>query len=335
MTITLPDSMRCIEVLAPGGPEAMRLSQSALPVPRPGEVLIRVQAAGVNRPDVQQRKGSYPPPPGASPVLGLEAAGEVAALGAGVTLYSPGDQVTALCNGGAYAEYVAVPATQCLPWPRGFDAVRAAALPENYFTVWANVFDLGRLGEGETLLVHGGTSGIGITAIQLALARGATVFATAGSAEKCAAITALGATAINYREADFAEAVSAATGDRGADVVLDMIGAAYLPRNVKALARGGRLVIIAFMGGSKAAEFDLAPVMMKRLTITGSTMRPRTAAEKAAIAEALRQTAWPLLEDGRCTPVIAALFALPEVAKAHALMESSRHIGKIMLKIAN
>ena len=335
MTHTLPDSMRFIEVPTPGGPEAMRLAEGALPVPRAGEVLVRVQAAGVNRPDVQQRKGQYPPPPGASPVLGLEAAGEVAALGDGVTQLSLGDQVTALCNGGAYAEYAAVPAAQCLPWPRGFDAVRAAALPENYFTVWANVFEIGRLGAGETLLVHGGTSGIGITATQLALARGAKVFATAGSAEKCAAIATLGATAINYKDQDFAGAIAAATGDRGVDVVLDMIGADYLARNIKVLARGGRLVIIAFMGGSKAEAVDLAPVMMKRLTITGSTMRPRTAAEKGAIATALRDQVWPLLEAGRCAPVIAEVFPLAEAGKAHALMESSRHIGKIMLKIAD
>ena len=333
--MTLPDTMRRIEVLAPGGPEAMRLGQSTLPSPGAGEVLLRVQAAGVNRPDVQQRKGQYPPPPGASPVLGLEAAGEVVALGDGASGFTIGDRVTALCNGGAYAEYVAVPATQCLPWPRGFDAVRAAALPENYFTVWANVFDLGRLGEGETLLVHGGTSGIGITAIQLAVARGAKVFATAGSAEKCAAIEALGATAINYREQEFAAAIAAATGGKGVDVVLDMIGAAYAAPNIASLARGGRLVLIAFMGGSKVAQFDLAPVMMKRLTVTGSTMRPRTAAEKGDIAAALRAQVWPLLEAGRCGPVIAEVFPLRDVAKAHALMESSRHIGKIMLKIAD
>jgi NADPH2:quinone reductase len=333
--MTIPTTMKFIEVQTPGGPEAMVLAEMAVPAPRPGEVLIRVQAAGVNRPDIQQRKGAYPPPPGASPVLGLEAAGEVVALGEGVTSLGLGARVTALCNGGAYAGYVTVPATQCLPWPAGYDAIRAAALPETYFTVWANLFMLGRLAPGETMLVHGGTSGIGITAIQMAVAIGATAFATAGSAQKCAAITRLGAQAINYKTADFAEEIDKLTGKAGVDVVLDMVGAPYAQRNLACLKRGGRLVQIAFMQGAKAESFDLLPIMMKRLTVTGSTMRPRTAAEKGEIADALRANIWPKLSTGVFAPVIDQVFPLAEVAAAHALMESSTHIGKIMLHIAD
>ncbi len=333
--MTIPDMMTFIEVPSPGGPEAMRLGEMQVPHPRAGEVLIRVQAAGVNRPDIQQRKGAYPPPPGASPVLGLEAAGEVAALGEGVTSLTVGARVTALCNGGAYAGYVTVPATQCLPWPAGYDAIRAAALPETYFTVWANLFMLGGLKAGETMLVHGGTSGIGITAIQMAVAIGATAFATAGSDEKCAAITRLGAHAINYKTQDFAEEIGKLTDKAGIDVVLDMVGAPYTPRNLACLKRGGRLVQIAFMQGSKAESFDLLPIMIKRLTVTGSTMRPRTAAEKGEIASALLQNIWPRLEAGAFAPVIDQVFPLAEVGAAHALMERSTHIGKIMLHIAD
>jgi NADPH2:quinone reductase len=326
--------MRFIDVPTPGGPEAMQIATGRLPAPPPGEVLIRVQAAGVNRPDVQQRKGAYPPPPGASPILGLEAAGEVAALGEGVTEWRLGAPVTALCNGGAYAEYVTAPAGQCLPWPRGFTAVQAAALPENYFTVWANVFDMAALREGEKLLVHGGTSGIGITAIQLAVARGAAAFATAGSAEKCAAITRLGATAINYKEADFVAVIAEATGKAGVDVVLDMVGGPYTARNLKCLARDGRLQQIAFMQGSVVEKFDLLPVMMKRLRISGSTLRPRTAGEKAAIAASLRREVWPKLDAGAFAPIIDSVLPLEQVAEAHRRMESSAHIGKIMLTVA-
>jgi len=333
MTQTLPATMRFVYVPTPGGPEAMQIATTALPEPKAGEVLLRVHAAGVNRPDVQQRKGAYPPPPGASPILGLEAAGEVVALGEHVTGVAIGDHVTALCNGGAYAEYVAVPATQCLPWPKNFSAIQAAALPENYFTVWANLFALGHLGAGESLLVHGGTSGIGITAIQMALARGAKVFATAGSAAKCAAIEALGATAINYKETDFAEAILAATDKRGVDVVLDMVGAPYVERNLRVLARLGRLVFIAFMNGSKIENFDLLPIMIKRLTITGSTMRPRTVEDKAALADSLRTEIWPLLDAGAFAPVIDRVFAFEDVVQAHELMESSTHIGKIILSL--
>jgi NADPH2:quinone reductase len=332
---TLPATMRFIDLPTPGGPEAMRLAETTLPVPKPDEILLRVQAAGINRPDIQQRKGLYPPPPGASPILGLEAAGEVAAIGAEVTAFKTGDHVTGLCNGGAYAEYVAIPATQCLLWPKNFSAIQAAALPETCFTVWANVFDIGALQPGESLLVHGGTSGIGITAIQMALAQGSKVFATAGSAEKCAAITALGATAINYKTQDFAAEIAAATGKHGVDVILDMVGAAYTPRNIASLARRGRLVQIAFLEGSKIQNFDLMPVMLKRLTITGSTMRPRTTAEKAAIAGALHAKIWPQLEAGLYAPIIHEVFAFEDVGKAHALMESSAHIGKIMLNIAD
>jgi NADPH2:quinone reductase len=333
--MAIPDMMRFIDVSTPGGPEAMRVAEMQVPAPGPGEVLIRVQAAGVNRPDVQQRKGAYPPPPGASPVLGLEAAGEVAALGDGAAGFALGEKVTALCNGGAYAEYVTVPATQCLPWPAGFDAIRAAALPENYFTVWANLITLGRLRAGESLLVHGGTSGIGITAIQFALARGATAFATAGSDEKCAAIARLGAQPINYKTQDFAEEIARATGKAGVDVVLDMVGTPYTPRNLACLKRGGRLVQVAFMQGAKAEALDLLPIMMKMLTVTGSTMRPRTAAEKGAIAASLRAEIWPALEAGRFAPVIDQVFPLAEVGAAHALMERSSHIGKIILRVAD
>ena len=329
----IPTTMRYVEVRTPGGPEAMTIAEMPVPQPKADEVLIRVHAAGVNRPDVQQRKGLYPPPSGASAVLGLEAAGEVVEVGEAVSLAKIGDRVTALCNGGAYAEYVTAPATQCLPWPAGFDAVRAAALPENYFTVWANVFDLGRLQKGETLLVHGGTSGIGITAIHLAMAQGAKVFATAGSAEKCAAIERFGAVAINYKQADFAAEIAQATAKRGVDVVLDMVGAPYTVRNVASLAFGGRLVQIAFIGGNIVEGFNLAPVMLKRLTVTGSTMRPRSAAEKGAIAAELRAKVWPQLDAGLYGPLIDQVFPLEEVAKAHALMESSAHIGKIMLRL--
>jgi NADPH2:quinone reductase len=325
--------MRFIEVATPGGPEVMRIAEMPTPAPKPGEVLIRVHAAGVNRPDVQQRKGLYPPPPGASPVLGLEAAGEVAAIGEAVTQYQIGDRVTALCNGGAYAEYVTAPASQCLPWPAGFDAVQAAAIPENYFTVWANVFDIGRLQASESFLVHGGTSGIGITAIQLAVARNALAYATAGSAEKCAVITRLGGVAINYREQDFAAELARLTEKKGVDVILDMVGAPYAVRNVGALAFGGRLVQIAIMEGAKVDGFNLATVMVRRLTVTGSTLRPRSTAEKAAIAAALHREVWPLLDSGKCHPIIHKVFPLAEAQAAHALMESSAHIGKIMLQI--
>lgn len=318
-----------------GGPADVLIPMRApVPTPADDEVLIRVMATGVNRPDVAQRQGSYPPPPGASPILGLETAGEVVATGAKASRYKVGDRVCALTNGGAYAEYCVAPEAQTLPWPKGYDALRAAAIPETYFTVWANLFDLGRLAAGETLLVHGGTSGIGITAIQLALALGAKVIATAGSAEKCEAIRKLGAEAINYREADFLEAVRTLTGKRGVDVVLDMVGAPYFVRNLKCLALDGRLILIAFLQGSKLEALDLTPIMTRRLTVAGSTMRPRTTAQKGAIADSLRAKVWPLLEAGRAGPIIHATFPLDQAADAHRLMESSAHIGKIVLDVA-
>ena len=327
-------SMRFIQVLGAGGPEVLHVATGPRPTPGDGEVLIRVLAAGVNRPDVAQRAGAYPPPPGASPIIGLEVAGEVAAIGQRVDGLSAGDRVCALVNGGGYAEYCVAPAVQCLPWPAGYDAVRAAAVPETYFTVWANLFGHGRLAEGESVLIHGGSSGIGVTAIQLARAFGAHVFATAGSAAKCAAITELGAQAINYRETDFADVVRTATDRRGVDVVLDMVGAPYAARNIASLATDGRLVMIAFLQGSTAESLDLLPIMVRRLTLTGSTMRPRTTAQKAEIAAALRAKVWPLLDQGRCGPIVHDVFPLAQAADAHRLMESSAHIGKIMLRVA-
>lgn len=326
--------MSYIDVPEAGGPQAMVLATGPLPVPKDDEILIRVQAAGVNRPDVQQRKGLYPPPPGASPILGLEVAGEVAALGPMASGFYPGHKVTALCNGGGYAEYVAVPCGQCLPWPEGYDAPRAAAIPENFFTVWANLFDMAQLQPQESLLVHGGTSGIGLTAIQLARAQGSAVFATAGSDDKCAFIARYGATGINYKTQDFQAVIAEATDKRGVDVVLDMVGAPYAQRNIKCLAPRGRLVQVAFMQGSKT-EIDLLPVMVKKLTITGSTMRPRSSAEKAAIAASLKQLVWPLLASGQVAPVIDKIFPLEQAAKAHELMEASTHIGKILLRVAD
>ncbi len=330
--MSLPETMTYVAVEKPGAPEAMTIARGPLPAPKLGEVLIRVQAAGVNRPDVAQRQGSYPPPPGASPLLGLEVAGEVV-VAAGP--WKVGDRVCGLANGGGYAEYCAVPATQCLPWPKGYDALRAAALPETYFTVWANLFQGGRLKAGESALIHGGTSGIGVTAIQLAVAFGATAYATAGSEEKVKACLDLGArAAINYRTGDFLEEIKRLTEGRGVDVVLEMVGAPYLARDVRALAMDGRIVLIAFLQGSKVENFDFLQVMTKRLTITGSTMRPRTAAEKASIADELRAKVWPLLDAGRCAPVIYKTFPLADVVEAHRLMESSAHIGKIMLAVA-
>jgi NADPH2:quinone reductase len=301
-------------------------------VPKVDDILIRVRAAGVNRPDVLQRKGVYPPPEGASPLPGLEVAGDVAVLGGKVSGFAVGDVVTALLAGGGYAEYAVAPAGQCLPVPRGLSYTEAASLPETFFTVWSNLFDRARLRAEETLLVHGGTSGIGITAIQLAAAFGARVLATAGSAEKCAACLRLGATqAINYREEDFVTATRDATRGKGADVILDMVGGDYVARNIKACAADGRIVQIAFLGGSKVT-LDLMALMRNRITFTGSTLRPREPAFKAAIAVALRQKVWPLLERGRIRPVVDSVFPLADAAKAHARMESSQHIGKIVLE---
>ena len=328
--------MQFIQATHPGPPDTLQLATAPRPSPSSGELLIRVLAAGVNRPDVAQRQGLYPPPPGASPILGLEVAGEVVEKSPDVTAYDVGDRVCALANGGGYAEYCTAPATQCLPWPAGYDAIRAAGLPETYFTVWANLFMLGRLTAGESVLVHGGSSGIGLTAIQLASAFGATAFATAGSEEKTAACRSYGAAhAINYRTEDFAVDIKRLTEGRGVDVVLDMVGAPYTVRNIHSLAIEGRLVQIAFLQGSKPDGFDLMPIMVRRLTVTGSTMRPRSAAQKGEIAAALRARVWPLLDRGECGPVIHAVFPMAEAARAHALMESSAHIGKIILKVAD
>jgi NADPH2:quinone reductase len=330
----LPLEMRHVEVAAPGGPEVLRLASSPAPTPRANEVLIRVHAAGVNRPDVMQRSGRYPPPADASPVLGLEVAGEVIAAGDDVVALKPGDRVCALTNGGGYAEYCVAPAAQCLPWPTGYDAIRAAALPETYFTVWANLFGHGRLARGETVLVHGGTSGIGVTAIQLAREFGATVYATAGTPAKCAACVQLGAkAAIDYRNEDFAERIGELTQGIGVDVVLDIVGAPYFERNLKCLSMDGRLVEVATQGGAKVENFDLLYVMRRRLVITGSTMRPRSTAEKGALAQALRDKVWPALNAGRCGPVIHRVFPLAEVAEAHRLLESSAHVGKLVLEV--
>ena len=332
----VPTQMRHIVAATPGGPEVLRITTGPVPVPRPHEVLIRVAAAGVNRPDVLQREGRYPPPADASPLIGLEVAGHVVAVGTEVTQLQVGDRVTALTNGGGYAEYCVAPAVQCLPWPAGFDALRAAALPENYFTVWANLYLHGRLARGESVLVHGGTSGIGVTAIQLAREFGARVYATAGSDEKCAACMALGADgAINYRQHDFATRIAELTGGAGVDVVLDIVGAPYFERNLRCLAMDGRLVEVATMHGAKVEQFDLSRVMQRRLVITGSTMRPRTASEKGAIAQALRERVWPVLNTGRCAPVVYATFPLEDAAAAHRLMESSAQVGKIMLRVAD
>ena len=330
--MSIPQTMSYVHASGPGAPEVLGIAEGPVPSPKADEVLIRVEAAGINRPDVLQRQGSYPPPPGASPVLGLEVAGEVVAAGPDVSGFAIGDKVCGLANGGGYAAYCAVPAAQCLPWPRGYSAVQAGATPETAFTVWANVFRMGRLVKGETLLVHGGTSGIGVTAIQFAKEFGATVYATAGSEEKCAACLKLGASAaINYRTQDFAAEVKTLTGGKGVNVILDMVGAPYATKNIRSLGTEGRLVIIAFLEGSKVAEFDFLPVMLRRLTITGSTMRPRTTAQKGEIAADLRAKVWPVLDTGRCAPVVHATFPMAQAAEAHRLMETSAHIGKIVL----
>jgi NADPH2:quinone reductase len=324
--------MICIEIRSPGGPEVLQPIERDDPVAGQGEVLIRVEAAGVNRPDVLQRRGRYPVPPGASDIPGLEVAGSIVALGSGVEGWHVGDRVCALVAGGGYATLCVAPAPQCLPVPAGFDFISAGALPETFFTVWTNVFDRGRLSAGETALFHGGSSGIGTTAIQLAVARGAQAFVTAGSDDKCRACEALGAArAINYRRDDFVEVIKALTDGRGVDLILDMVGADYLARNIAALASGGRLVEIGFMGGTSSAALDLGEVMRRRLTITGSTLRPRSVEEKGMIAADLKREVWPLLERGLVKPVIFRTFPLAEAAAAHRMMESSEHVGKIVL----
>lgn len=332
--MTLPSTMRFVDLPSFGGPEVMTFSNGSLPSPKAGEILVKVEAAGINRPDVAQRQGNYPAPKDASPVLGLEVAGEVVALGEGVSEYKIGDHICALANGGGYAEYCVVPAGQALPFPRGYDAVKAAALPETFFTVWANLFQMAGLMEGESVLIHGGSSGIGTTAIQLAKAFGAEVYTTAGSKEKCDACEKLGAKrAINYREEDFAAVIKEATAGKGVDVILDMIGASYFEKNIASLAKDGCLSIIAFLGGTIAEKVDLRPIMVKRLTVTGSTMRPRTADEKRAIRDELVEQVWPLLEAGKLAPVIHDVIDFKQVAEGHKLMESSGHIGKIVMRV--
>ena len=325
--------MIAIEIREPGEPDVLVPVERPMPVLNDGEVLIKVAAAGVNRPDVFQRRGRYAPPPGASDIPGLEVSGVIEALGRGVHEWSVGDAVCALVTGGGYAEYCAAPASQCLPVPRGMDIVTAAGIPETFFTVWTNVFQRGRLQPRELLLVHCGSSGIGTTAIQLAKARGSRVFVTAGSAEKCTACEQLGAErAINYRDADFVAVLRELTGGRGVDVILDMVGGDYFARNIDALAVEGRLVEIATLHGVKA-DVNIQTIMGRRLTITGSTLRPRPVAEKAAIAAELRQHVWPLLESGTVKPIVHATFPLREAAEAHRVMESSAHIGKLLLVV--
>lgn len=325
--------MRAIEISKPGPADVLRLCERPLPVAKEGEVRIKVHAAGINRPDVFQRLGSYNPPPGASDLPGLEVAGEIVDGDMGATGFKIGDMVCALVQGGGYAEYVTAPVEQCLPVPRGLSPLEAASLPENFFTVWSNVFDRAQLGKGESLLVQGGTSGIGVSAIQLASALGHRVFATAGSDEKARACEALGAErGINYRNEDFAAVVKQLTGDIGVDVILDMVGGDYLPREMGCLADDGRIAIIALLGGAKS-QIDLGQVLRRRLTVTGSTLRPRSVAFKAAIARQLREKVWPLIEAGDIKPVIYESFPLEQAATAHALMESSQHIGKIMLQV--
>lgn len=329
----MTQQMQAIEIARPGGPEMLRLVERPRPVPGPGELLIHVQAAGVNRPDVLQRKGAYAPPAGASDLPGLEVAGTIESGDVDSSDFRTGDPVCALVAGGGYAEWCVAPAGQCLPVPSGLSFVEAATLPETYFTVWSNVFDRARLAPGETLLVQGGTSGIGVTAIQLAAALGHTVYATAGSDEKARACEALGAhRGINYRTEDFVAVVKQDSDGRGVDVILDMVAGDYVPREVECLADDGRVVIIALLGGARATV-DLAAVLRRRLTITGSTLRPRSVAFKAAIAARLRSVVWPLIDNGRIRPVVHAAFPLARAADAHALMESSAHVGKIALAV--
>ena len=326
--------MRYINISENGGPEVMKIETGEALSPGKGGVLIKVHAAGVNRPDIMQRQGLYPPPPGASPILGLEVAGEVVELGDDKSTWSVSDQVCALTNGGGYAEYVAVPAGQCLPVPEGLTMEEAASLPETFFTVWTNVFERAKLEPDETFLVHGGSSGIGITAIQMAKALGSKAFTTAGSQEKCEACRGLGADlAVNYHEQDYVEVLKEATKGQGVDVILDMVGGDYVARNLKLAASDGRIVSLSFIKGSRV-EIDMLPILLKCLTVTGSTLRPRSEETKAAIAENLCTRIWPLIESGKIKPLIAARFPLEEAAEAHKLMESSRHIGKIILTVS-
>ncbi len=334
---SVPATMTCVEISTPGGPDVLKPATRPTPRPAAGEVLVKVGAAGVNRPDVLQRYGKYPAPPGASDLPGLEIAGTVVALGEGVTALKIGDAVCALVSGGGYAEYCTAPAPQCLPIPKGLSVVEAAAVPETFFTVWTNVFERGRLKAGEIFLCHGGASGIGTTAVQLAKACGARVFATAGTDEKCAAVTRLGAErVVNYKTEDYVavikEATKGAPGGEGTDLILDMVGGDYVGRNIQLARMEGRIVQIAFLKSAKT-EVNLDPLMRKRLTLTGSTLRARSVAEKGAVAAAVRQNAWPLIEAGKVKPVIHKVFPLAEAAEAHRTMEADTHIGKLVLQV--
>ena len=330
----MKETMKFIDITDFGAADVLKIQKGNSPSAQPGEVLIKVIAAGVNRPDVVQRQGLYPAPPGASPILGLEVSGIIEALGEGVTQWKVGDKICALTNGGAYAEYVTAPATQCLPIPSGLSMIEAAALPETCFTVWSNLFDRVQLKAGETLLVHGGSSGIGTTAIQMAKAMGVRVFTTAGSDKKCQSCLNLGAEiAINYHDSDFVEVIKDITNKKGVNVILDMVGGDYIAKNFKIAALDGRIVNIAYLQGP-VAKVNFLPVMLKRLTVTGSTLRPQSADTKAAIATNLNKFIWPFIESGDIKPVIAQCFPLEQAADAHTLMESNKHIGKIVLTVS-
>ncbi|MGY2258022.1 NAD(P)H-quinone oxidoreductase [Pseudomonas sp. SDO55104_S430] len=329
--MTLPQTMTHIEITHPGAPDVLQPRQVPVPTPEAGELLIRVHAAGVNRPDVLQRAGQYPMKPGMNPIPGLEVAGEVVGVGAGVSEFAVGDRVCALTNGGGYAQYSVVPASQALPIPEGMDWLHAAAIPETYFTVWANLFEMGGARKGQSALIHGGTSGIGTTALMLCREFGIEAFATAGSGEKCAVVRELGAEAINYREQNFAQVIAEKTAGRGVDVVLDIMGGSYLNDNVTALAMEGRLVMLGFLGGAVAKDVNLLAIMAKRASVTGSLLRSRTKEEKAEIARQLREHVWPVLAAGRCLPMIDKVYPLTDVALAHERMEAGDHVGKIVL----
>lgn len=331
--MNLPERMNYIQITQPGGPEVLQLAQADVPVPAERELLIKVHAAGINRPDVLQRAGKYPMKPGMSAVSGLEVAGEVVGVGSSVADFNVGDRVCALTNGDGYAEYCTVIETQALPIPDGVDMIHAAAIPETFFTVWANLFELGQAREGSTVLIHGGTSGIGTTALMLCKALGIRAFATAGSEEKCTQIRALGGEAINYREADFAKVIAERTDNNGVDVILDIMGGSYFAGNVASLARRGRLVIIGFLGGASVKDFNLLTLLDKQASVTGSMMRSRSAQEKADVAQGVRDNVWPLLQAGQCLPIIDRVFPLADAAGAHQRMEQGDHIGKIVLKV--
>ena len=331
--MTLPQSMTLIEITQPGGPDVLQPRDVPMPTVADGEVLIRVHAAGVNRPDVIQRAGKYPMKPGMSPIPGLEVAGEVVAIGKGVSEFVLGDKVCALTNGGGYAQYCVAPASQTLPIPDGMDWIQAAAIPETFFTVWANLFEMGGASKGQRALIHGGTSGIGTTALMLCREFGVEAFATAGSEEKCDAIRKLGAKAINYRDQDFAKVIAEKTGGKGVNVILDIMGGSYFNNNVAALAMEGRLVMLGFLGGAHADGVDLLAIMAKRAIITGSLLRSRTREEKAAIAQGLYEYVWPILSAGRCLPMIDKVYPFTDAAQAHARMEAGDHIGKIVLQM--